>query len=128
MVPTYSENRRAWTRYACDLRAACRPDVEEAFWRWPARICDISCGGIRLYTYHRFDPEAVLLLELDGSDDLAPKTLRARILYVQVRSDGHWMHGCRFENDINERDLARLLSLYQVGYTQLRRRNPDAGP
>lgn len=122
MVPTRSENRRAWTRYACDLRATCRPEVEESYWRWPAQVCDISCGGVRLCIYHRFDPGAVLQLELDGSDELAPKLLRARVLYVEVRADGHWLHGCRFESGIRERDLARLLSLYQVGYTQLPRR------
>src|SRR5438270_10692250 len=56
--------RRAWVRYVSDLTAACltgdlRNDVG-----WPARVRDVSAGGIGLLLRHRFRPGTHLSLEL----------------------------------------------------------------
>jgi hypothetical protein len=79
----------------------------------PARISDISCGGVKLVSNYRFPLGTALRLHVSGADELAPHALTAEVVHDCRRSDGRWIMGCRLVNLMSEKELARLLSLYQ---------------
>jgi PilZ domain len=79
----------------------------------PARICDISCGGVKLASSCRLPLGTALRLHVNGADELAPRALTAEVVHDCAQSDGRWVMGCRLINLMSEKELARLLSLYQ---------------
>src|SRR5437660_12720738 len=72
-----AHERRAWNRYSCDLKTLCHPAEQTKAESRPARICDISCGGVKLASSHPFPLGTALTLRLDGADHLAPRSLSA---------------------------------------------------
>lgn len=106
-------DRRAWNRYPCDLKVLCRAVNGSANAPGAGRIRDVSCGGLKLESEQRFAPGVPLNLNVVGANDLAPRSLAAEVVHAEARPDGHWTLGCRLAGQINERDLARLLSLFQ---------------
>ena len=78
---------------------------------WPLVVRDVSAGGIGLLLARRFEPGTELFIEYGDEKRKKPRKLLARVVRVQNESAGHWFHGCRFDADLQEDELAGLVKL-----------------
>jgi serine/threonine protein kinase len=94
--------RRAAVRYAWNARGACRAVGAERRPRWQAIVQDISVTGICLQVNRRFDPGAILVVEIEGKPSLRPRRLVARVVRLDQRSPRKWLIGCSFLRQLPE--------------------------
>jgi hypothetical protein len=106
-----ASERRAWVRYACDLHTSCRSFGQRGHGHesWPARIGDISAGGLCLVLHRRFEPETLLLVELpDGPD--STRSVLARVQRVDAIGREQWKLGCSLMGELGRDDLRALVA------------------
>jgi hypothetical protein len=104
--------RRAWVRYASDLEASCRPTGAMKDSGWPAKVLNVSAGGLALLLRHRFRSETPLVIEVRRPADGEPYQLTVRVVHSRaVLADGSygWLIGCEFAQPLNEDELHALL-------------------
>jgi hypothetical protein len=89
---------RAWERHPCDLRGACQPIAANRGHdlSWPAKIRNLSLGGVGLVLERRFEPGVILFLELTFPGSDSPETLMARVVYARAIAGNQWFLGCAF--------------------------------
>jgi hypothetical protein len=76
--------------------------------RWPARVTDISRGGINLRLPRRFEPGTFLTLELTSYPAEGAFMPLVRVCHVQ--EDGlHWRLGCAWSRELAGEDLRALV-------------------
>ena len=110
--PTVSE-RRAWIRYQSNLETVCEPisalSAEEAASGWPAKVRDISAGGVGLSVGRRFEPGSVLLIELTSGEDETSYVAPVRVVHATLDGDGRWILGCAFTRRLDDEQMRSLL-------------------
>jgi len=107
-------DRRGWVRFACELRGDCQPITQlEAGNRWPAQVLDISSGGVGLLLSRRFEPGALLALELGTNETETACLPLARVCRVR-REGGYWLLGCAWADELPSEDLKALISTSAV--------------
>lgn len=79
--------------------------------QWPARILDISQGGIRVVVSRRFEPRTILNIEMEGETGEAPSTLLAKVVHVTAEGTGFWNLGCRFARELTDKEIEALLKM-----------------
>jgi serine/threonine protein kinase len=94
--------RRAARRYPTALGAACSPLQGEG--QWAAEVQDVSLTGVRLGLGRRFEPGAVLRVEVGASTSWL-----VRVRWVGEGKDGQWRLGCEFSRELSEEELKALL-------------------
>jgi hypothetical protein len=94
--------RRVYVRHFCDIGA-----VIDA---WPARIENISRGGVKVVVSRRFEVGTILRLEIriPGDDDVF--MLPAKVVRVEPVSTSGWGLGCAFVQEISEEEMQELLT------------------
>jgi hypothetical protein len=75
----------------------------------PARIWDISLGGIALIVPHPYEAGSVLSVVPEMLPQSLYPALEARVLRVASHGDGLWMAGCEFLTPLGEDELHALL-------------------
>jgi PilZ domain len=106
-----SEERRAWVRYATDLTASCHAEGSLKDAGWPAKVSDISAGGIGLLLRHRFQPGAPLVVELRSSDNQIQRLVQVRVRHARpviAQGDQCWLVGCIFVPPLSEEEVQIL--------------------
>jgi hypothetical protein len=101
--------RRAWVRYPCDLDSSCRPVVAAPNRRWPARVRNVSSGGICVALDRRFEPGALLTIEVQAGGIGAAFTFVAKVIHVTKEESGNWLLGCAFRSQLSEDEIQTLL-------------------
>jgi hypothetical protein len=105
-LPTVEEERRVWVRFPCDREITCQP--ASAAKRLPARVQDISLGGISLLVGYPFETGGLLSVELPGTDDGCSTTVLAYVVHVAARDSGEWSVGCAFATELSDQELRSL--------------------
>ena len=103
--------RRAFVRLSSDLPAICRPTDRTHEVGWPARIRDISRGGVGLILRHRFRPGTNLTVELGASTGALLRTARVHVVHataVVIEGCPCWILGCAFDQVLTEEELQSL--------------------
>lgn len=106
-----SEERRAWVRYATDLTASCHSEGSLKDAGWPARVSDISAGGIGLLLRHRFQPGAPLVIELRNARNQLQRLVQVRVRHARpviAHGDQCWLVGCIFTPPLSEDEVQNL--------------------
>jgi hypothetical protein len=75
----------------------------------PARIWDISTGGMALVVPHSYEPGALLSVVPEVLPESLSPALEARVLAVTPHGDGLWMARCEFLTPLGEDELEALL-------------------
>ena len=103
--------RRASVRHASTMEASHYPIAVPAIGpSCPARVWDLSLGGIALVVPHRYEVGAVLLVVPETMPlSLAPG-LEARVLHLVPHGSGLWRANCEFLSPLGEDELYALLS------------------
>ena len=100
--PSSGIEQRAFVRHFCDMGA-----VVDA---WPARIENISRGGVKILVGRRFEVGTVIKLELHvpGEDEFY--LLLVKVVRIAEESNGGWGLGCAFVREITEEEIQKLLT------------------
>jgi len=109
--PPRGDECRVTERFSCDVAAACQPP---SAWKsggrdWPARIRDLSTGGLCLVLGRRFEPGAGLAIEVPAADEGSSSTLLARVVHVRADGPGSWALGCAFVSPLSDEELQGLV-------------------
>jgi hypothetical protein len=99
--------RRACVRYQSNNDAVSRPINEGRGISWGATVQTISTTGIGLHLCFPFRPDALVVIELQGSK--GPRTLAAKVVHVSDQHLGSWVVGCAFLQPITEDELDDVL-------------------
>ncbi len=99
--------RRAVTRRTCNA-SSCRLFTADGDVR-PAKVWDISRGGVGLLCHTPLSPGESLGVELSGPGSRITFALEARVVHAEARPDGRWTLGCAFAQNIP----ASLVALIQ---------------
>jgi hypothetical protein len=71
---------------------------------WPGRVVNISRGGIGIVLTRRFEPNTLLVMELESPLDHLSRTVLARVIHSTGLEVG-WLLGCAFISELDDEDL-----------------------
>jgi hypothetical protein len=104
--PGAAQGRRASPRYAADLEVSCRRALGAGRAdAWPARLRDLSVGGIGLVLARRFEVGTLLAVDLVNPGSGSPRCLLARVTHVTAHAAGEWLVGLALLREVREDDL-----------------------
>jgi hypothetical protein len=107
-----TSERRAWVRYGVDLEATCHGPSGRKEVGWPARVRDVSAGGVGLLMRHCFRPGTPLLVEVHGANGECRRVLPVRVVHATPVNPGVgaiWLVGCTFLDSLSDYELQLLL-------------------
>jgi hypothetical protein len=107
--------RRARVRYSRELSTLCKPAPEwyNGHW-WQAVVQDVSVGGLGLLICRRFEPGAILAVDVQTPEAERPRELFAKVVRV-VEKDGNWLHGCELISTLDEDGAQGLIQCGRAG-------------
>jgi hypothetical protein len=106
--PRGPDNRR-WTRFPCDVETVCYMAETAPGERRPARVVDISAGGIGLLLPCQFAVGTLLYFELPPVRGQRSNKALVRVVRAVERADGTWFLGCEFARQLSAEELRELL-------------------
>jgi hypothetical protein len=106
--PRGPDNRR-WVRFPCDVETACYTRETAPGERWPARVLNISAGGVGLLLPCQFAEGTLLFFEVPPVAGLPAGRVLVRIVRTAGQADGNWFLGCEFARRLSAQELGELL-------------------
>lgn len=106
MSPTVE--RRAATRFFCQLETACRSLQSTSNISYPATIHNLSTGGLALKLARRFEAGTLLLVQLENPAKTLFFLKLVQVLHQRANTVG-WYHGCTFPMHFSREQLEALL-------------------
>src|SRR5260370_32546594 len=100
--PSPTVEQRAFARHFCEIGAV----VDS----WPAKIENISRGGLKVIIRRRFEVGTILKVEIALQGEEIPSMLLVRVVRITQEPDGSWGLGCAFNQEISEEQLQELLN------------------
>lgn len=101
--------RRASTRYPCNLATSCRLIAVVEGDAWPGRVRNISVGGISLVLSHPVDSDTLLSIELSSTTRQFSRTVQVRVVYCIEHPSGDYILGGAFVNPLGDDELKAFL-------------------
>ena len=101
---------RAWVRQAPRQQTPCLLVALADNERWPARVQDLSTGGVGLHLDRRIDIGRFVLVELISASGLFCRLLLTRVVHLSQHPAGGFLLGGEFISELPERELRFLLS------------------
>jgi hypothetical protein len=74
----------------------------------PARVRNVSRGGINLVLDRPFEPGSIVSIELPGQEGQTASTVLACVVHATPAGDGGWSVGCTFSRELSDADLAEF--------------------
>jgi hypothetical protein len=102
-------DRRVWVRYPSRRTVYCQNAVSDAGQSSLAHACDVSLGGIKLLSAHKFERGTILKIKTTPDDPDQPFFMTAEVRYATPMPEGNWIMGCAFEKELSEKDLLAWL-------------------
>lgn len=102
--------RRASTRYPCNLATSCRLAASVKGDTVPARVRNISAGGVSLVLGHEFTSGALIALELRNTGRNFARTLQVRVIYCIEHPSGDWILGGAFVSPLTDDEVKAFLT------------------
>jgi hypothetical protein len=100
--------RRVSVRYQSSLKGSCQTLSAHRETSWEAVIRDISPEGVGLLLSRRFEPGALLNIELTDSGDGQKRLLLARVVHATARPEGGWLIGCELISPLTNDEVQAL--------------------
>jgi hypothetical protein len=99
------DDRRVWVRHPSSAEAVVRAD-NGINRRLPARVRDVSRGGLNLVLGRRVEPGDLISIELPGGTPESVSTVLACVAHVSRLGEKEWGVGCSFCEQLGDADLA----------------------
>ena len=109
VLPASEGDRRVWVRYPSRRVTYCRSAANADDQFLPAQACDISLGGVKLLSAHKFERGTTLMI---GRLDDGPQKgglVTAQVRYAIRTPDEKWTMGCAFLEELCEAELLAWL-------------------
>lgn len=109
--PVFRFDRRAWVRYPSPCDPTCQAAPQRSGVYWPARIENLSAGGLALLVYHRVEEGMLLSITVQPSAGCS-RTLLVRVVRFSVLTAHpglRWLAGCEFVEPLSDEMLGALL-------------------
>jgi len=100
---------RRWVRFPCNVETACYAADAAPGERSPARVVNISAGGMGLLLPCEFREGTLLKLDLEATAARAAGVLLLRVVRAIARPAGDWLLGCEFADPLRDEELDALL-------------------
>jgi hypothetical protein len=97
--------RRQGARYASTAEISWGPADAPPAARRPARVRDVSFGGISFLAGEHFEPGALVAVGLPGDDGRHGVALLGCVRHATAQEGKGWALGCSFIRELNEREL-----------------------
>jgi len=104
-----TKDHRRWIRFPCNVETVCYTCETSPGERRPARVLNISPGGIGLLLPCQFTKGTLLHFELPPDSNQISRTLLVRVARVVEQSPGMWFLGCEFAHRLEDDELKSLL-------------------
>jgi hypothetical protein len=105
-----AHDQRVWERTPCRAHVSFQVVRGGDRSELPAKVIDISPGGIGLLVGHSVDVGRLLSLTLQDQEQQYGLTILASVVRVTGQPDGAWIWGCTFIREITAQELTALLS------------------
>ncbi len=102
--------RRTQERFPTSWTARGGPVAEGLEPKLPARVLNVSAGGVGLLTQRPFNRGTVLVLKVPRLNADCPGTLFARVVHSRCRGPNEWVIGCAFATPLDDDELRALIS------------------
>ncbi len=99
--------RRFWVRYPSNVETWCRPHGAPRDRRSPARVVNISMGGMSLLVRQQFATGDMLSVEVPSAA-ASPGEVVLCVLHVAPRSGGEWCIGCALIGELHDTEMEAL--------------------
>jgi hypothetical protein len=100
---------RRWVRFPCNVETVCQTCETAPGERRPARILNVSSGGVGLLLPCEFGEGTLLTFELPPADDQPPRQALVRVIRALEHGSAGWFLGCEFADQLSERELQSLV-------------------
>ena len=108
-LPATAGDCRRWVRFSCNVETAYYVADAAPGERSPARIVNISAGGMGLMLPCEFSTGTLLKLDLEGTLARAAGPVLLRVVRASARRDRDWLLGCEFAHQLSDEELQALL-------------------
>ena len=102
-------DKRSWRRFKPTVTASVQLTNSGDPTRWPAKVLDLSAGGVALNVAHDIRNGTLLTVDLSGANGHTVPTILACVVHLALLDDGTRRLGCNFIRQLNESDLKALL-------------------
>jgi hypothetical protein len=104
-----SGDNRRWIRFPCNVETVCYTCETTPGERAPARVLDISPGGIGLILPCQFPVGIILNFELPRAAGQDNRKLLVRVVRSIDHDNGDWFHGCEFAQRLRPDEVDELV-------------------
>lgn len=99
------KERRSWDRVPVQILVFCQNVQGEDELCWSARVMDISRGGMRLLSPHKFEPATVIRIgKADGAEE-SSRLVQALVVRACRLPGEKWTLGCALTKELSEAEL-----------------------
>jgi len=99
------KERRSWERIPVQIAVFCQNVQGQDELCWSARATDISRGGIRLLSPHKFEPAMVVRIGRANGAEESLRLVEALVVRAERPPGEKWTLGCAFTKELGEADL-----------------------
>jgi hypothetical protein len=108
-APAEPGEQRVWLRHLCEKEGACEPILASDHKPWPAKVGNVSRGGILLLVNRRFEAKTLVQIDIAAQGDDTELRLFGRVVHVTPHAiPGWWSLGCAFGRDLSSDELESL--------------------
>lgn len=101
--------RRASTRYPCNLATSCRLIAAVEGDSWPGRVRNISAGGVSLVLSQPVESGTLLAVELRSTIRNFSRLVQVRVVYCIEHPSGDYILGGAFVLPLTDDELKAFL-------------------
>jgi PilZ domain len=99
---------RAWVRFPCNVETVCYSVDTAPAEQLPARILNISAGGVGLLVPCQFESKTLLNLQLPPRPRQPGRKVLVRVVQGRPFGNGDWYLGCEFADRLTDAELEAL--------------------
>jgi len=102
-------DHRRWLRFPCNVETVCYTCETAPGEQHPARVLNISPGGIGLLLSCEFSQGTLLNMELPAAPNQPARPILVRVVRAIEHGKGYWFLGCEFADQLDAEELRMLL-------------------
>jgi len=100
------KERRSCTRIPVQVAVFCQQTRGEDELCWSARLMEISRGGVKLLSAHKFEPSTVIRISKAYGMESSSEFLEASVVRAHRSPGEKWTLGCALVRQMSEEELA----------------------
>lgn len=111
--------RRSQVRFPFRLAISCKTLEMSVSTPWHGECRDLSSHGIRFVSKRRFEPQTVLLIELQSKADLPVRSFLGRVKWAEPGPASSWLLGCSLIHFMSSEEVEDLVRQAQPSSAEM---------